>query len=194
MFLIIAICGYLLGSIPFGYLIGKFLKVDLTKVGSGNIGATNASRALGKKFGALVFILDLLKGSLPALIAMLMGFSPLQIVVIALSPILGHSFSIFMKFSGGKGVATSLGVLLAVAPDIFVFTIITGIFIIFATKYVSLGSIFGSIVAIFLSIIFGKEWAITLLMILSATVIIMKHIENIKRLVAGNENRITGKG
>ena len=111
LFVVLIIFGYLLGSIPFGYLISKAKGIDIRKVGSGNIGGTNVSRALGLKWGLLVGALDVLKGIIPVYLAINFLFLDWQVASVAAFPILGHIFPVWLKFKGGKGVATTLGVL-----------------------------------------------------------------------------------
>jgi len=110
-FIFLIIFGYLLGSIPWGYLISKVKRIDIRKVGSGNIGMTNVLRILGLKWAALVSILDVVKGVIPAYLAINFLVFDWQIALVSISPILGHIFPVWLKFKGGKGVATTLGVL-----------------------------------------------------------------------------------
>ena len=109
--ILLIIFGYLLGSVPFGYLISKLKRINIQEVGSGNIGATNVLRALGLKWAALVGILDVLKGVIPAYLALNFLILDWKIVLVAISPILGHIFPVWLKFKGGKGVATTSGIL-----------------------------------------------------------------------------------
>ncbi|WP_163328231.1 glycerol-3-phosphate 1-O-acyltransferase PlsY [Desulfurobacterium thermolithotrophum] len=181
---------FLFGSIPFGYVIGKLKGVDVRQHGSGNIGATNVSRVLGKKYGAFVLFLDALKGFLPVFILKLLGY-PLEYQVLAgFFAILGHCFSPFLKFKGGKGVATGLGVFLVISPKVTF--IVLGIFfsVFFLTRYVSLSSI---IAALSYPIIFRflekpSEFT-SLLVFLTAFVVVGKHYQNIIRLLKGEEKR-----
>src|SRR4030042_4805848 len=110
-FLPLIIFGYLLGSIPSGYLVSKAKGMDIRKIGSGNIGGTNVIRALGFKWGLLVAILDILKGVIPVYLAMRFFFFDWQIALVALTPVLGHIFPVWLKFKGGKGVATTIAIL-----------------------------------------------------------------------------------
>jgi glycerol-3-phosphate acyltransferase PlsY len=199
---------YLLGSIPFGLIVGKANGIDPRKAGSGNIGATNVGRLLGRKFFALVFTLDLLKGLLPMLAAayVLRGESPdqktyLLWLAVGAAAIVGHMFSVFISFKGGKGVATSTGVLLGLwpyytIPGLFGAAIWIAAFIIW--RYVSLASILGSLafplayVAIGLSRrwdVFGTQLPLLVFAIVMAALITYKHRSNIARLRAGTELR-----
>lgn len=184
-------CSYLLGSIPFGLIASRLKGVDLTKEGSGNIGATNVFRTLGKSYGIAVFVLDLLKGALPVIIAKSLLPEPALVIGCGALAILGHMFSAFMKFKGGKGVATGLGVVLAIAPYLFIFSFLLGITIIVITGYVSLASITG---AVFLSILMfrsGQPPAYSWAVLFVSLMVIIKHIPNIKRLIKGTENKIS---
>jgi len=192
---LILVVSYLLGSIPFGYIIGKFYGKDITKEGSGNIGATNAFRLLGTGPGILAFILDLLKGTVAILIAYKLSYgqvSNLSLYLIAAGAcaILGHSFSIFMKFRGGKGVAVGLGVLLGLAPDIFIICALWAVLVIAITRYVSAASITGATLATFLMFLFGKPQTLFFFLLAVNILIIIKHKDNITRIINGTERKI----
>lgn len=190
MILLLVIFAYILGSIPFGLIVGKFSKVDITKTGSGNIGATNVLRALGPKAGAMVFILDMLKGTVPVLLAGNLLNDPVSIILVGLASIVGHMFSVFMNFKGGKGAAVSIGVLLGIAPDVFFFTALIVIAVILITRYVSLGSIIGSIITVILMLLFQKPMPYFWMSIIAAAFIIIKHKDNISRLLSGTERKL----
>src|SRR5688572_12853050 len=195
---------YLLGSIPFGLIVGKSKGVDPRKAGSGNIGATNVGRLLGKKFFAIVFTLDLLKGLLPMLAAafVLRYENPdrqtyLLWLAVGTAAILGHMFSVFLGFKGGKGVATSTGVLLGLWPYYTIPGLVGALVWLAAFKvwrYVSLASILGSIafpvayVCIGLALrwdVLGKQLPLLVFAVLMAGLITYKHRSNIARLRAG---------
>jgi glycerol-3-phosphate acyltransferase PlsY len=199
---------YLLGSIPFGLLVGKAKGVDPRKAGSGNIGATNVGRLLGKRFFALVFTLDLLKGLLPMLAAayVLRGENPDRTtyvlwLAVGAAAILGHMFSIFLGFKGGKGVATSTGVLLGLWPYYTIPGLVGAAVWIIAFKvwrYVSLASILGCVafpiayVIIGLVLgwdVFGSQLPLLIFAVVMAGLITYKHRSNIARLRAGTELR-----
>ena len=199
---------YLLGSIPFGLIVGKSKGVDPRKAGSGNIGATNVGRLLGKKFFALVFTLDLLKGLLPMLAAaiVLRYENPdrqtyLLWLAVGAAAILGHMFSVFLGFKGGKGVATSTGVLLGLWPYYTIPGLVGAAVWLAAFKvwrYVSLASILGSVafpvayVCIGLALrwdILGKQLPLLVFAVVMAALITYKHRSNIARLRAGTELR-----
>jgi glycerol-3-phosphate acyltransferase PlsY len=182
--------GYLSGSIPFGYLVAKWRGIDIRKTGSGNIGATNITRNLGWGAGIAVFALDFFKGAAPTLLALSYLKDPLQIVLVGLAAIAGHSFSIFLKGKGGKGAATGLGVLCVIAPDILLFTAILAAILIFTTRYVSVGSILGAVAVAALMFILGKPLPYALVSLLAAALITIRHIPNIQRLMSGTERKI----
>jgi len=192
---LILVVSYLLGSIPFGYIIGKFYGKDITKEGSGNIGATNAFRLLGTGPGILAFILDLLKGTVAILIAYKLSYgqvSNLSLYLIAAGAcaILGHSFSIFMKFRGGKGVAVGLGVLLGLAPGVFIICALWAVLVIAITRYVAAASITGATLATFLMFLFGKPQTLSFFLLAVNILIIIKHKDNITRIINGTERKI----
>jgi glycerol-3-phosphate acyltransferase PlsY len=211
--LLLSPIAYLIGSIPFGLLVGLARGVDVRKAGSGNIGATNVGRLLGGKFFALVFTLDLLKGFLPVLAGAIIVRRSAAAdagtfaawLAVALAAILGHMFSLFLKFKGGKGVATSTGVILGVFPYYTlpaVVAIIVFMAVFMATRYVSLGSMIGAsaFTLAYLGLglamgwpVFGAQWPLLVFAALIAGLIIYKHRTNIARLRAGTENRFVKK-
>jgi glycerol-3-phosphate acyltransferase PlsY len=193
MALFLLLLAYLLGSLPFGYLIGRWRGLDIRRYGSGNIGATNVFRTLGLGPGLMVFILDLLKGSVAVWLMIGLNNDPWLVILAGGLAILGHTFSVFLKFKGGRGAATGLGVLLAVAPEIFFFTIIIVAIIIAATRYVSAGSILGAVIVALAFSLTGRPLPYTLLAWIVALLIIVRHIPNIKRLIAGTEPKIGEK-
>ena len=206
---LIAVAAYLLGSVPFGLLIAKAHGKDLRAIGSGNIGATNVSRALGKKWGYFCFLLDVLKGLIPMLAAgKVIHSEPGNIelsmwLAVGCAAILGHIFPVYIGFKGGKGVATSFGVALGLWPyfticSVIAFVIWAGVVLVW--RYVSLASIAASVAfpsMLFLAIVLTPGWAIANLWplliaaIVIPVVVILLHKENIKRLIAGTENKIS---
>ena len=199
-FIWIAAAAYLLGSIPVGYLLVRiFRRQDIRTVGSGNIGATNVLRSGGKGLGAATFVLDAFKGALAVLLAALIAVPVLPGVpqrnveaLAALFAVLGHMFPVWLRFRGGKGVATGFGVFLVAAPigalaAITVFAIVLGL-----TRYVSLASILGAAsfpVFAWLTVRGPKPAFFIAVQIIVALLIIIKHHPNIRRLLAGNEHR-----
>jgi glycerol-3-phosphate acyltransferase PlsY len=189
---------YLLGSIPFGYLLVRiFRKQDIRATGSGNIGATNVARSGAKGLGILTLILDALKGFVAVVIAQHIaapyGFPQAYDIAVcaAVAAVLGHCFPIWLGFRGGKGVATALGVFLALAPLTVLYLLAVFLVIVFFTRYVSLGSI----VAAALFPVFGLMSApartpiVVTGYILIPLIVILKHHQNIRRLLAGTEHR-----
>ncbi len=194
LFLILYLLGtYLLASIPFGYIVGKLFGKDITKEGSGNIGATNVTRTIGKKAGALVLILDLLKGFIPVYIAKHIFWDSKYVAVVAVVAVMGHCFSVFMKFKGGKGVATGFGVLLALSlkTAFIVFLLWLGVFLV--SGYVSLASVFAASLSWIVFFYIEKDMYLTTAVFISSLLIIMKHSSNIERLMEGTEHRFLHK-
>jgi len=186
--------GYLIGSIPFGVIAGKLRKIDIRKVGSGNIGATNIYRTLGTTPAVAVFILDLLKGALAVYIAQaIIPSSPAIIVVSGIAAVMGHMYPVYIRFKGGKGSATGLGVLLGIAPDLFIIAMIYVAVAIALTRYVSVTSIGGVLLLIVLMLTFHKPVEYSIAAIIVAILVIYKHVPNIKRLLSNTEPKIWGK-
>jgi acyl phosphate:glycerol-3-phosphate acyltransferase len=185
-FLVILI-SYLLGSISFGYIVANMWKgIDLRKVGSGNIGTTNVARTLGFKYAVLVFIGDALKGIIAVLIARKVG-GPYLEVIAGLVAILGHTWPIFLKFKGGKGIATGAGLIIALVPKVAVISVSLWVLITLITRYVSLASIIAAISVPILTIIFYGLTPYLFFGIPAAIFVTYKHIPNIKRLLEGKE-------
>lgn len=197
MILLIAIAlAYLLGSIPTSFWLGKLVKgIDIREHGSKNPGATNALRVLGKPLGFTTLLVDILKGTAAVLVAMkLLGITlDWQLLLVGLAAVSGHIFTLFLRFKGGKGVATTFGIFLALAPWATIYTL--GIFIIVVTlsRYVSLGSIISAVCfPLFIYMIDGNI-LYTALAILIGTFIIWRHRSNIQRIREGKENKIFSK-
>lgn len=193
--LIAAVIGYLIGSIPTGYIIVK-LKTgqDIRKIGSGSTGATNVKRVLGKNWFFIVMFLDAIKGAVPVLLAFFflkayahLGITP---VVAAIAVLLGHSKSVFLKFTGGKSVASGVGTILALCfPVGICIAVIWGI-ITYISKYVSLGSIIALALSPLLMYLFKQPIGYVIYCAIGAVYIIWLHRENIKRLMKGEENKV----
>ncbi|KML30438.1 glycerol-3-phosphate 1-O-acyltransferase PlsY [Priestia sp. D51] len=186
---IIILLAYLIGSIPFALVIGKgFYKTDVRKHGSGNLGATNTFRTLGKKAGIIVLIGDIAKGSLAVCLPLMMN-SNLHMLVPGFIAILGHSYPVFAKFKGGKSVATAAGVFLAFSPLAFILGILAFLISLKISKYVSLSSPIGALVAFLASIYVGD----VVLIVFAAIIFIFitwKHIKNFKRIKLGTEPKV----
>ncbi|MBE3034960.1 MAG: glycerol-3-phosphate 1-O-acyltransferase PlsY [Actinobacteria bacterium] len=182
---------YLAGSIPFGLVVGKvFYHVDVREHGSGNVGTTNVFRVLGKKAGVAVLVGDMLKGFVPALIAAHFFVNPWFAIFIAGAPVVGHMYSVFLKGSGGKGVATGAGVVLALVPLAFGILIAVWVLSILITRYVSLASLVAALLVPVLVFAFGYPLPYEIAAVLVTVVIFWAHRGNIRRLIAGNENRV----
>jgi len=210
MFTLLPAIGYLAGSIPFGIIIAKLHGKDLRSCGSGNVGATNVGRVVGRKWGYICFILDVLKGAVPTAVAgwLIGAYGNVPTIMqqaawlcVGAGCVFGHVFNIWLKFRGGKGVATSLGVLLGIFPyftypGLCVFAL--WIIITLVTRYVSAGSVVAA-AAFFPTFVianFGKVNQLKLLGIFSvimAMLIIIKHTGNIRRLFRGTENKIRSR-
>jgi glycerol-3-phosphate acyltransferase PlsY len=185
---------YLLGSIPFGLLISKAKGQDIRTMGSCNIGATNVLRCLGKPLGITCFVLDVLKGYLPAaFFPMIVKIDPTFGILFGTAAILGHNFPIFLKFKGGKGVATSAGVLLGVAPLAVVIGLLTWVIVFYSSGYVSLGSIVAAIFVILTSWTAGYGTVTAVALTLLGILTIYRHRTNIQRLMNGTENKFQKK-
>lgn len=186
---------YLVGAIPFGLLFGKALGgVDVRAVGSGNIGATNVLRAAGKKAAILTLIADCLKGLFPVLLAATLFSAELITVLSGVAAILGHNFPIYLRFKGGKGVATSFGVVLAVAPGTGLVCLITWAATAVFWKYSSLSALIAFTLYPFVTIaVHGESKPQGFLSLFVFGMIYYRHRENIKRLIAGTESKIGQK-
>src|SRR5439155_25873340 len=196
---------YLLGSIPFGYLAGQIAGIDVRKTGSGNIGATNVVRVLGKRYGYPVFALDVLKGFGAVKIAMLVapaGRSPewsspeIVGILAAMSSILGHLYPPWLKFKGGKGVATSAGALLALTPVATLIGVAIWVIVFWLTRYVSLASITAAVVLPIVILVVSsqdqnKRKPLVYSSACVAAVVIWRHRSNLSRLMSGTEPRFT---
>lgn len=190
-YILAAVIAYLIGSIPSGLILGKlFWHTDLREHGSHNIGATNAWRTLGKGAGIAVFIADSLKGQAGVALGLVLAGTPLAAVLGGLFAIIGHSFSIFMGFHGGKGVATSLGVLTMLMGDVTFIVFVVWFTIVYMTRYVSLGSVVAGFLTPILAALYGYPIEYVLFTVIAAILVIVRHRENIKRLMNGTENKI----
>jgi len=191
----LALAGYLAGSIPNGYLVGRFVfGVDVRKVGSGNIGGTNVARVGGKGWGVLVVVLDALKAVVPVLVARrFFAGSPradLWVMVVAVAAFVGHLFPVWLRFHGGKGVATALGIFVVLAPWAAVAGVAAYALAYAATRISSVGSLSGTVVcAAAAFVLHGPRSPIAWAGIALALLIVLRHRENIRRLVSGEEKR-----
>jgi acyl phosphate:glycerol-3-phosphate acyltransferase len=203
---VLLIGSYLLGSIPFGYLAGRLAGIDIRQAGSGNVGATNVVRVLGKKYGYPVFALDVLKGFSAVKISMLVApgrapeWNSPEIVgmLAALLSVLGHVFPPWLKFKGGKGVATSAGALLALTLEATLAGIAIWVTVFWFTRYVSLASVAAALVLPVFILVFNAEGEshgklLLYASICVALIITWRHRSNLSRLMRGTEPRFTRK-
>ena len=192
---VLAIVGcYLVGGIPVGILIARSRGVDLRKVGSGNIGATNLFRALGVRYGLLGFALDTLKGFAPAMVAgAVLQLSGWALGAAAFAIVVGHCYSPYLRFAGGKGVATSLGIALALYWPAGAFPLGLWILITAVTRYVSLGSVIALPSAVVLAAALGAPGPLVAAMGGAAVLCVTRHVENLERLLKGTESRFGSK-
>jgi acyl phosphate:glycerol-3-phosphate acyltransferase len=184
---------YLLGSVPFGLLLSRLKGHDPRKTGSGNIGATNVVRTAGKGLGIATLVADILKGYAPILVALHYNQPPIVVALIGLALFAGHLFPIYLRFKGGKGVATALGVFLAIKPMVILVCVGLFIPILLISRYVSLGSLISVALVPGLLFLFGVPNTYLYLSFIVVGLIFVKHAGNIKRLMAGTENRFSLK-
>ena len=194
---LLVLVGLLAGSIPFGYLAGRSLQgIDLRTVGSGGTGATNVLRTLGKKASATVLLLDFLKGLLPVLAARWVGVDDWWVAAVAVATVVGHCWSPFIGFRGGKGMATGGGAAIALFPPVLLVVPLI-LLIIWRTRYVSLGSLIGAGLAALLAVGFAAagqlSWASAAAIAIIAAIIVFRHRENIDRLRRGVERKLGQK-
>ncbi|MGZ9848955.1 glycerol-3-phosphate 1-O-acyltransferase PlsY [Macrococcus psychrotolerans] len=183
---------YLLGAIPTGLIVGKLLfNKDIRKFGSGNLGATNTFRVLGKKAGTFVTIFDVAKGVLPAIFPIIFDLD-IHGIWFGLAAIIGHVYPIYLKFRGGKAVATSAGVILGVNPLIFLIIAVIFFTLLFTTRMVSLTSILTSI-GNFITTLFFDDIILKIISFLIMLIIIIRHSSNIRRIISGTEPKIQFK-
>jgi acyl phosphate:glycerol-3-phosphate acyltransferase len=200
---LIFLVSYFVGAIPFGYLVARWRGVDIMHQGSGNIGATNVGRVLGRPFGILVFLLDYAKGALPVLLASLWASAhelnlPLDSlpVTAAVAALLGHLFPIYLRFRGGKGVATAAGAVSVVLPAPALAALFVWIVVVLASRYVSLASLSAAaVLCLFRLTLTPQPWAdahrvVTLFCLVVAVLIFVRHYANVGRLLRGSENRL----
>lgn len=196
---LLIIIAYLLGSIPTGLWIGLyFYKINLREHGSGNTGTTNTFRILGVKAGLITLFVDILKGTISTILPLLLGVHSISPILIGFFAVLGHTFPLFAQFKGGKAVATSAGVLLGFAPLFFLFLAVVFVLILYLFSMISLSSILTAVVAVImvsLSPYFGflipyRDLVFVLTVLMLASIIIYRHMDNIKRILAKKENLV----
>lgn len=185
---------YLIGSIPFGFLLtGMIKRADIRRYGSGNIGATNVMRVMGWRAGMLVFLLDAAKGAAAVLIARMLSPETGVHLAAGLAVLAGHSFPVFLKFRGGKGAATSIGLLIPLAGWITLLLLLIFGAVVAVTRFVSLGSILGACSLPFLFWAFGYSSLYILFGVAVGLLVILRHHSNIARLLQGTESKLGRK-
>jgi glycerol-3-phosphate acyltransferase PlsY len=192
--LLAAVIAYLVGAIPTGLVVGRVVRgIDVREHGSGNIGATNVMRVLGRKLGSVVLFLDVLKGLVPvALLPPVFGFRPPASgaeMLIGAAAVLGHVFPVYLGFRGGKGVATALGVFLALAPVPMLLVLAVGLTVIGVTGYVSAGSLTGAVLIPIVLYFSRVDDSVVLVGALMALMVVVRHRANLVRIMAGKELR-----
>ncbi len=187
--IILVIAAYLLGSVPTGLLLGKAFGVDIRSAGSGNIGATNVYRTMGRKLGIMTLAGDCLKGLIPVLAARHLGLPGSWIALAGLAAFLGHVYTVFLGFKGGKGVATALGVFIGASPIAVLAAVAIFALVLWKWRDVSLASISAAIAMPAIVTTMERQASFTLMSLVIAAIVVHKHSENIKRLKAGTENK-----
>lgn len=192
--LLCIIVGYLLGSVPTGYLVARARGVDIQNMGSGNIGATNILRSVGVVPAIIVVLMDPLKAMLAMTLPILLGLSPWALALVGIATVLGNTYNVFLKFRGGKGIATSLGVFVMVEPLIALLILILAVSIMVVCRYVSLGALMASYSAPLMLIAQGDiVWANFVLAVVLVTLAFIRHRSNLIKLAAGTERRLGEK-
>ncbi len=196
---LLLLTAYLLGSIPSGLWIGQaFFKINIREHGSGNTGTTNTFRILGPKAGTIVFLIDFFKGTLATLLPILLHAQGISPIVFGLVAVLGHTFPIFAQFKGGKAVATSAGMLLGVAPAFCLYLVIIFVTSLYLTSMVSFSSVLGAALAILGALLFpamgiilpSYDWLFTIIIVFLGLFVIVRHKENIQRILKKEENLV----
>ncbi len=191
---LVLLFAYLVGSIPFGYIIAMLVKkTDIREYGSGNIGATNVLRVMGWRTALPVFVLDLAKGVVAILLARAVSDLPAVYLGAGFLAMVGHSFPVYLKFKGGKAMATSIGVLLALSGWVTLIVIACFLLIVYFTRYVSLGSMTAMVLTPLLFLILNFELPYIIFGIGAAILVVARHHENINRLLKGTESKLGKK-
>lgn len=193
MNIVMIILAYLLGSIPFGFVIGKLKGVDVRKYGSGNIGTSNVARTLGKKAAILTLLGDGLKGLILVLLAKVLLENEIWVVAVGLAAIVGHNWSLYLKFKGGKGVTTTYGAYLGIAWQPALATILTWLGIVYFSKKSSIAALTSSVCAPVFAYFLTDSIPVRVFAVIGLVMIYIRHTANIKRILAGTENRLDAK-
>ncbi|MFP7169247.1 glycerol-3-phosphate 1-O-acyltransferase PlsY [Terribacillus sp. 7520-G] len=186
-YVLFILLAYIIGSIPSALIVGKVsYNIDVREHGSGNLGATNTFRTLGKKAGTIVLIADILKGTIATILPVLFGMD-LYLLVIGLGAVIGHVYPIFARFKGGKAVATSAGIILGVNAWLFVIILASFVVVLLLSKYVSLASMTAGVVGVIVSIFIAQDVILSIVLGLLAIFILYKHRQNIVRIIRREE-------
>ena len=182
--------GYFVGSIPFAYLLCRRQGIDLHRSGSGNVGAANVLRTSGIRAAVVAMLLDAVKGTAAVMIAQLLAAGPVAAVVAACASVVGHVYPVWLRFRGGKGVATAAGAFAVLAPEALGIALCVFLLVVTLTRFVSVGSIAGALTLTLVAAITDVPGAVALGATASTLIIVYRHRENVARLVAGTERRI----
>jgi acyl phosphate:glycerol-3-phosphate acyltransferase len=182
--------GYLVGSIPFAYLLARRRGIDLRVVGSGNVGATNVLRTSGAAQGVLAMLLDAAKGSVAVVVAGALASGPATAVAAGLASVIGHIYPVWIGFRGGKGVATATGVFMVLAPSAVAIASVVFVFAVWAARYISVGSMAGAVALAVSAAALDVPGAVAVGAAIAALIIIHRHRGNLARLMSGTERRV----
>lgn len=191
-YIVAALIGYLLGSIPTGLVLVKMVcGIDIRNYGSHNIGTTNVFRTVGARMASFVLLGDVLKGILAVILVKFIFTAPLHMqLVTALGALLGHTYSVFLHFKGGRGVATGLGLIIYFMPDVSIFSLAVWAAVVFVTKYVSLASVLAALVTPFAACYRDYPWELIAFVTFACVFVIVRHYDNMVRLIHGQESKI----
>jgi glycerol-3-phosphate acyltransferase PlsY len=187
---LLVLFAYLLGSVPTGYILGSVAGVDVRKAGSGNVGATNVARVVGKRYGILTLVADIAKGFVPVIVALNIGLTSAATAFVGIAAFLGHLYPVFLRFQGGKGVATALGVFLGLAPWATLILMAIFVLVLLATRVVSLSSMVAAGCAPIVFWLFFHSPILVGMSLFIALMIVLRHCGNIQRLLSGTEPRL----
>ncbi|WP_245576164.1 glycerol-3-phosphate 1-O-acyltransferase PlsY [Deinococcus murrayi] len=194
LFVLLLALSYLLGSLPAAAWVARTRGIDIRRVGSGNSGATNVLRSVGKGPAAVVAVFDVAKGALAVLLARAAGLSDVQAALCGATAVIGHNFSPFLGFRGGKGVATTFGTLAVLLPSAGLGMAVIGLLTVALTRLVSAGSILGGVAAALVAWVTGQPLWLSLIVTALVALMVWQHRDNVARLRAGNERRLGEKG
>jgi glycerol-3-phosphate acyltransferase PlsY len=186
---VLVLIAYMIGSIPTGYIVGSWAGIDVRKAGSGNVGTTNVARVVGKRQGIFTLFADAAKGFVPAIVAVTLGLGTAAVAAVGMAAFLGHLYPVFLNFRGGKGVATALGVFLALAPWAAAVLMVVFIGTFATTRLVSLSSLAAAVCAPIVLWLFSCPQAWIFMSLLMTLMVILRHRGNIQRLLSGTEPR-----